>query len=97
MSGPAGFTVAELRARAGEAAFAAAGQVAAVDELDEDEWSVWGTVRLDDGRTVTAALHHRAGGPLGGECDCPSSGAERLCAHQVAVGLAWRAPPRRPR
>jgi hypothetical protein len=72
MTDPAGFTVADLRSRAGEEAFGAAGEhVVAIDGPDEDEWSLSATVRLDDGRTLETILHHRAGGPLDGEATAP--------------------------
>jgi hypothetical protein len=89
MTDTAGFTVADLRSRAGEEAFRAAGEhVVAIDGPDEDEWSLYATVRLDDGRTLETILHHRVGGPLGGECDCPQGLAGVFCSHLVLVGLA---------
>jgi hypothetical protein len=46
MTETAGFTVADLRSRAGEEAFRAAGEhVVAIDGPDEDEWSLSATVR----------------------------------------------------
>jgi hypothetical protein len=89
MTHPASFTVADLRSRAGEEAFRAAGEHAvAIDGPDEDEWSLSATIELDDGRTLEAILHHRAGGPLDGECDCPQALAGSFCSHLVLVGLA---------
>jgi hypothetical protein len=89
MTDPASFTVADLRGRAGEEALRAAGEhVVAIDGPDEDEWSLYATVRLDDGRTLETILHHRVGGPLGGECDCPQGLAGVFCSHLVLVGLA---------
>jgi hypothetical protein len=89
MIDPASFTVADLRGRAGDEAFRAAGEhVVAIDGPDEDEWSLYATVRLDDGRTLETILHHRVGGPLGGECDCPQGLAGVFCSHLVLVGLA---------
>jgi hypothetical protein len=89
MTDPAGFTVADLRSRAGEEAFRAAWEHAvAIDGPDEDEWSLSATIELDDGRTLEAILHHRAGGPLDGECDCPQALAGSFCSHLVLVGLA---------
>jgi hypothetical protein len=89
MTDPAGFTVADLRSRAGEEAFRAAGEhVVAIDGPDEDEWSLYATVRLDDGRTLETILHHRVGGSLEGECDCPQGLAGSFCSHLVWVGLA---------
>jgi hypothetical protein len=89
MTDPASFTAADLRGRAGDEAFRAAGEhVVAIDGPDEDEWSLYATVRLDDGRTLETILHHRVGGPLGGECDCPQGLAGVFCSHLVLVGLA---------
>jgi hypothetical protein len=86
---PAWFTVADLRSRAGEEAFRAAGEhEVAIDGPDEDEWSLYATIELDDGRTLETILHHRAGGPLDGECDCPQGLAGSFCSHLVLVGLA---------
>jgi DDE superfamily endonuclease len=89
MTDTAGFTVADLRSRAGEEAFGAAGEhVVAIDGPDEDEWSLSATIELDDGRTLETILHHRVGGPLDGECDCPQALAGSFCSHLVLVGLA---------
>lgn len=89
MTDPAGFTVADLRSRAGDQAFQAAGEhVVAIDGPDEDEWSLYATIELDDGRRLETILHHRAGGSLDGECDCPQGQAGRFCSHLVLVGLA---------
>ncbi|HZC99284.1 MAG TPA: hypothetical protein VFA46_03560 [Actinomycetes bacterium] len=88
-SSSAGFTVADLRSRAGDQAFRAAGEhVVAIDGPDEDEWSLYATIELDDGRTLETILHHRATGPLDGECDCPQALAGSFCSHLVLVGLA---------
>ncbi len=85
----AGFTIADLRSRAGEEAFRAAGEhVVAMDGPDEDEWSLYATVELDDGRMLETILHHRVGGSLDGECDCPQGLAGVFCPHLVLVGLA---------
>jgi hypothetical protein len=89
MTDPAGFTVADLRSQAGDEAFLAAGEhVVAIEGPDEDEWSLYATIRLDDGRTLETILHHRAGGSLAGECDCPQGLAGVFCSHLVLVGLA---------
>ena len=91
MTDTAGFTVADLRSRAGEEAFRAAGEhVVAIGGPEEDEWSLSATIRLDDGRTLETILHHRVGGPLDGECDCPQALAGSCCSHLVLVGLAHR-------
>jgi hypothetical protein len=88
-SSSTGFTVADLRSQAGDEAFRAAGEhVVAIDGPDEDEWSLYATIELDDGRTLETVLHHRVGGPLDGECDCPQGQAGRFCSHLVLVGLA---------
>jgi hypothetical protein len=85
----AGFTVADLRRRAGDQAFRAAGEhVVAIDGPYEDEWSLYATIGLDDGRTLETILHHRVGGSLDGECDCSQGPAGVFCSHLVWVGLA---------
>ena len=84
----AGFTVAELRARAGDEVFLTAGQhIVDMDGPHEDEWSLYTTITLDDGRELETILHHRAGKPLGGDCNCPQAGAGAFCCHLVWVGL----------
>jgi hypothetical protein len=89
MTSSAGFTVADLRSRAGDQAFRAAGEhVVAIDGPYEDEWSLYATVRLDDGRTLETILHHRVGGSLDGECGCAQGLAGSFCPHLVWVGLA---------
>jgi hypothetical protein len=89
MTDPAEFTVADLRSRAGDEAFRTAWEhVVAIDGPDEDEWSLYATIELDDGRTLETILHHRAGGSLDGECDCPQGLAGSFCSHLVLVGLA---------
>ena len=60
----------------------------AIDGPDEDEWSLSATIELDDGRTLETILHHRVGGPLDGECDCPQALAGSFCSH-----LVWSAWP----
>jgi hypothetical protein len=88
-SSSAGFTVAGLHSRAGDQAFRAAWEhVVAIEGPDEDEWSLYATIELDDGRRLETILHHRAGGSLDGECDCPQGQAGRFCSHLVLVGLA---------
>jgi hypothetical protein len=98
MTDPAWFTVADLRSQAGDEAFRAAGEhVVAIDGPDEDEWSLYATLRLDDGRTLETILHHRVGGSLVGECDCPQGLAGSFCSHLVLVGLATLASTRQQR
>jgi hypothetical protein len=88
MTDTAGFTVADLRSQAGDEAFRAAGEhVAAIDGPYEDEWSLYATIELDDGRRLETILHHRVGGLLDGECDCPQGLAGVFCSHLVLVGL----------
>ena len=90
MTSSAGFTVADLRSQAGDEAFRAASEhVAAIDGPYEDEWSLYATIELDDGRTLETILHHRVGGSLAGECDCPQGLAGVFCTHLVWVGLAY--------
>jgi hypothetical protein len=82
------FNVAELRERAGQDAFGRAGaDVASMDGPHEDEWSLYTTLTLDDGRDLETILHHRAGKPLDGECGCPAARAGAFCSHLVWVGL----------
>jgi hypothetical protein len=88
MTDGAWFTVADLRSQAGDEAFRAACEhVVAIDGPDEDEWSLYATIELDDGRTLETILHHRVGGSLAGECDCPQGLAGVFCSHLVWVGL----------
>src|SRR5919108_2584444 len=88
-SSSAGFTVAGLHSRAGDQAFRAVWEHGvAIEGPDEDEWSLYATIELDDGRRLETILHHRAGGSLDGECDCPQGQAGRFCSHLVLVGLA---------
>jgi len=82
------FTVADLRARAGDEAFHAAGEhVTEIDGPHEDEWSLYATISLDDGRTLETILHHWEHRSLDGECDCPQGRARIFCSHLVWVGL----------
>jgi hypothetical protein len=84
----AGFTVADLRTLAGADAFHAAGvDVAQIDGPHEDEWSLYATISLRDGRTLETILHHGEGISLDGECDCPDGRAKVFCSHLVWVGL----------
>jgi hypothetical protein len=82
------FTVAELRDRAGEDAFGCAGaDVVGMDGPHEDEWSLYTTIILDDGRELETILHHRAGKPLDGDCTCAAAHGGVFCSHLVWVGL----------
>jgi len=91
------FTVAELRDRAGADAFGRAGaDVVGMDGPHEDEWSLYTTIVLDDGRELATILHHRAGKPLDGDCTCTAANADAFCSHLVWVGLTHlelTAPP----
>ena len=80
------FTEADLERLAGPARFERGRiLVDAVEDLDEDEHSLWATV--SDGRPYLAMVHHQH--PLGGECDCPDGAPPGLCEHAVAVGLSY--------
>jgi hypothetical protein len=57
-----------------------------VEDLDWDEYSLWGRLPGEGIGGGELLLHH-AGGPLTGECPCPDGCAATLCAHMVA--LAW--------
>jgi uncharacterized Zn finger protein len=59
-----------------------------IDDLYEDEWSIWGTVHDDGGKAYLAMVHH-VGPPLSCECDCPDGAPGTWCEHVVAVGLAY--------
>jgi hypothetical protein len=82
------FSVAELRARAGEEAFRSAGaHVVDMDGPHEDEWSLYSTITLDDGQKLETILHHRVGKPLSGDCNCAQADRGAFCSHLVWVGL----------
>ena len=82
------FTVGELRDLAGDDAFISAGaHVVAMDGPHEDDWSLYATITLDDGRQLETILHHRAGKPVSGDCTCALSRDLVLCSHLVWVGL----------
>jgi hypothetical protein len=94
MTDTAGFTVADLRSRAGEEAFRAAGEhVVAIEGPDEDEWSLYATVRLDDGRTLETILHHRVAGRWTVSATAPGTGRQLL----LPPGPGRPGPPRRRR
>jgi hypothetical protein len=83
------FTVAELCDRAGGEAYSRAGaDVVGMDGPHEDDWSLYTTIVLDDGRELETILHHRAGKPLDGDCACTAANAGAFCSHLVWVGLA---------
>jgi uncharacterized Zn finger protein len=62
--------------------------VAHVKDLDWDEYSLWGHLP-SEGISLGYLAVHYAGGPLSGECSCPDGHAVGLCAHMVAVALAF--------
>jgi hypothetical protein len=67
-----------------------------MDGPHEDEWSLYTTIVLDDGRELETILHHRAGKPLDGDCTCTAANAGAYCSHLVWVGLTHlglTAPP----
>jgi hypothetical protein len=71
------FTRNDLERLAEPARFERARRLAGtIDDLYEDEWSVFGTV-LDDGGANQAMVHHSP--PMSAECDCPD-GAHRRSA-----------------
>lgn len=59
---------------------------AQVEDLDWDEYSLWGCIP-GEGIGVGELLVHYTGRPLTGECPCPDGRAAELCAHMAA--LAW--------
>jgi hypothetical protein len=58
-----------------------------VEDLDWDEYSLWGGLP-GEGIEVGELLVHHAGRPLTGECSCPDGRAAELCAHMVALASA---------
>lgn len=59
-----------------------------VEDLDWDEYSLWGHLP-SEGISLGYLAVHYAGGPLTGECSCPAGDAVELCAHMAAVALAF--------
>lgn len=57
-----------------------------VEELDWDEYSLWGCLP-SEGIGVGELLVHHSQPPLTGECSCPDGQTAGLCAHMAA--LAW--------
>jgi uncharacterized Zn finger protein len=57
-----------------------------VEDLDWDEYSVWGSLP-GEGITTGELLLHHGERPLAGECSCPRGRGAGLCAHMAA--LAW--------
>jgi hypothetical protein len=61
---------------------------AQVEDLDWDEYSVWGCLPGEGIVLGELAVHH-AFRPLAGECLCQDDFAAKLCAHMVAVASAF--------
>jgi hypothetical protein len=59
-----------------------------VENLDWDEYSLWGSLP-GEGIGVGELLVHHVGRPLTGECSCPDGRAAELCAHMVALASAF--------
>jgi hypothetical protein len=58
-----------------------------VEELDWDEYSVWGCLP-GEGIGAGELLLHHGERPLAGECPCPGGRGAGLCAHMAALALA---------
>lgn len=84
------FTHQDLRSAASTEVLAAArGLADQVDDLDWDEYSIWGSAcGIDAGYLM---LHHTFR-PLSGECSC-EEGREGMCAHIAALGLVYLGDP----
>jgi hypothetical protein len=59
-----------------------------VEDLDWDEYSLWGGLP-GEGIGAGELLVHHTGRPLTGECPCPDGSAAGLCAHMVALASAY--------
>jgi hypothetical protein len=59
-----------------------------VEDLDWDEYSLWGCIP-NEGIGVGELLLHHTDRRLTGECPCPDGGAAELCAHMAALALAY--------
>ncbi|MGH3026180.1 MAG: hypothetical protein ACRDLR_07020 [Gaiellaceae bacterium] len=82
------FARTDLQRRAEPARFERGRQLTStIEDLYEDEWSLFGTV-LDDGKSYQAMVHHGSP-PLSAECDCPHGVPPSFCEHSVAVGLCY--------
>ena len=57
-----------------------------VEDLDWDEYSLWGALP-GEGIGAGELLLHHSDRSLTGECPCPETGDAGLCAHMAA--LAW--------
>ncbi len=58
-----------------------------VEHLDWDEYSLWGELPGEGIGMGELLLHHTR--PVSGECPCPDGRGGELCAHMVALGLAY--------
>lgn len=61
---------------------------ALVEDLDWDEYSLWGRLPGEGIGTGDLMLHH-TDRRLTGECPCPDGSAAGLCAHMAALALAY--------
>jgi len=59
-----------------------------VEDLDWDEYSLWGCVP-SEGIGLGELLVHHSDLPLAGECPCPEGRSTELCAHMAAVAWAF--------
>lgn len=57
-----------------------------VEDLDWDEYSLWGALPGEGIGLGELLLHHTR--PVSGECPCPDGNGVELCAHMAALGLA---------
>jgi hypothetical protein len=84
-----GFARSDVRAATKPSALARGQELAAhVEDLDWDEYSLWGSLP-SEGIEVGYLLVHHAGRPLTGECPCPDARTGELCAHMVALASAF--------
>jgi len=82
------FSRRDLERAAGPADLARGRELAGqVEELDWDEYSVWGSLP-GEGISVGYLLLHHGQGRLAGECPCPDGNGDGLCAHMAALGWA---------
>lgn len=84
-----GFTRSDVRTATTPEALARGQELAVrVEDLDWDEYSLWGSLP-SEGIEVGYLLVHHTGGSLTGECPCPDARAGELCAHMVALASAY--------
>lgn len=83
-----GFTRSDVRAATTPEVLARGQELAVhVEDLDWDEYSLWGSLP-SEGIEVGYLLVHHTGGSLTGECPCLDARAGELCAHMVALASA---------